>query len=78
MKECGIFAAYLAARSKPDLALLDTQRAVTDKAKSRLDGDLVQNLENLAKLAKVREEMSRLRIEPPLPRFPAPCSGDDV
>lgn len=92
MKERGISAAYQTARSKPDLAWLDTLRAVTDNANSRLDRDLVQNLENLAKLAKAREEMIRetiprqsrgasqawLKIELPLPRFPAPCCGEDV
>ncbi len=61
-KERGISAGYLASKSTTNTALLDAQRATTDQAKSRLDGDTVQELENLAKLGKVREEISRHQV----------------
>ena len=63
-KERGISAGYLVSQSKATAAILDTQRTFTDQAKSRLDGDAVQNLENLAKLAKVREGISRHQVAP--------------
>src|SRR3990167_6373155 len=66
-KERGISAGYLANQSKTNAASLDIQRAATGQAKSRLDGNALQNLENLenlAKLAEVREEISRHQITP--------------
>lgn len=58
-KERGISAGYLASQSKTNAASLGAQRAATDQAKSRLESNVVQNLESLAKLAEVREGISR-------------------
>jgi len=63
-KERGISAGYLAGQSKASAVLLDTQRATTSQAMSRLDGNAVKNLESMAKLTKVREGISRRQITP--------------
>ena len=63
-KERGISAGYLASQSKISAASLDAQRAATDQAKSRLDGNAIQNLENLTKLAGARERISRRQMTP--------------
>jgi diguanylate cyclase (GGDEF)-like protein len=63
-KERGISAGYLVNQSKNNAVLLDVQRAATDQVKSRLDGDAVRELENLAKLAKVRESVFLRQMTP--------------
>ena len=63
-KERGISAGYLASQSKPNMVLLDAQRVITDQAKSRLDGNAIQSLGNLAKLAEAREMISRRQAAP--------------
>ena len=57
--ERGISAGYLVIQSKHNQDILDAQRTATNKALSLLDSNAVQNLENLAKLASVREQISR-------------------
>ncbi|TAN76928.1 MAG: diguanylate cyclase [Gallionella sp.] len=63
-KERGISAGYLVIRSKNNEDAIDAQRAATDRAKALLDSDTAQHLENLAKLAEVREMVSGHRTMP--------------
>lgn len=63
-KERGITAGILASQSKSNVVLLDNQRTVTDHAKSLLDGNVIQNLGGLTKLAETRERISQRQIAP--------------
>src|SRR3972149_3677493 len=57
--ERGISAGYLVIQSIHNQDALEAQRTATNQAKLLLDSNTVQNLENLAKLAWVREQISR-------------------
>lgn len=62
--ERGISAGYLVIQSKHNEDILEAQRAATNQAKALLDSNTVRNLENLVKLAEVREIISRHQATP--------------
>lgn len=63
-KERGISSGYLTTRSQKNEAMLEMQRALTNRESVRMDAQSFRNLESLGKLPEVREKISLHQLTP--------------